>query len=591
MNRAILIVICDFLVSAMLSMMTGMVPSHTGGTGVGLDENTTQVLLAQLDASKRELERVRRELREAAEKLGSSRYDAQLRDIAQKLAENRLKREQLEEFLKRNVRNTGKLSPETLKKRLDEEKLARYRTEIELKERQEGLRRAREDIREYRTEAGALRKELAQSGKALREMTATFGEAQKKIARAEAEAAAGKRELSASKAELSRRDSDLASVRDALKEMAKRFGQADSEARKLQNTLAFTTGKLSTTERDLAGYRDQLNRLRRDLARISLQRNEAVRNREEMENLVRRTVADLTRARTELEQTKISAERDHKNAIEAKAKLTAAETMLADTRSQLQSNVLDSYSGSAVRLLINIVEERLIMNQRGGGLYYLPLLKFGKRTLVAGYFRTLAGNAEVPMMFKNISELSYRAVRPGADGKAAEVKGPLLSLPSEQRIAALEISLPGVKPLEVITRKQLAKRGIQRLYLFKTRSFGRECAELGGRCSYDLFSRSGNLLIRNAVRGTGSELKAEPGDFVMTGEGKFAGIVVGLHTADIGRKNTAQVYVFEDENAWNAPLRIGFVREPGRGYAEFAEKVRAVDGRITEMNLKAKRGR
>ena len=34
MNRAILIVICDFLVSTMLSMMTGMVPVHTGGTGV-----------------------------------------------------------------------------------------------------------------------------------------------------------------------------------------------------------------------------------------------------------------------------------------------------------------------------------------------------------------------------------------------------------------------------------------------------------------------------------------------------------------------------------------------------------------------------
>ena len=591
MNRAILIVICDFLVSAMLSMMTGMVPSHTGGTGVGLDENTTQVLLAQLDASKRELERVRRELREAAEKVGSPQHDAQLREIAQKLAENRLKREQLEEILRRTVRNTGKLSPETLKKLLDEEKLARYRTEIELKDKQEGLQRAREDIREYRAEASTLRKELAQSGKALREMSASVGDAQRKISKAEAEAAAGKRELDASRAELNRRDSDLASVRDALKEMSRRFGQADSEARKLQNTLAFTTGKLSTTERDLAGYRDQLNKLRRDLARMSLQRNEAVRNREEMENLVRRTVSDLTRARSELEQTKISAEKDHKNAIEAKAKLSAAETMLADTRRQLQSNVLESYSAAAVRLRVNIVEERLIMNQRGGGLYYLPLLKFGKRTLMAGYFRTLAGNAEVPMMFKNVAVLSYRAVRPGADGAETELKGPLLSLPAEPRIAALEMSLPGVKPLEVITRKQLAKRGIQRLYLFKTRSFGRECAELGGRCSYDLFSRSGNLLIRNAVRGTGSELKAEPGDFVMTGEGKFAGVVVGLHTADLGRKNTAQVHVFEDENAWNDPLRIGLSGTPGKGYAEFAEKVRTVDGRITEMNLKAKRGR
>ena len=591
MNRAILIVICDFLVSAMLSMMTGMVPSHTGGTGVGLDENTTQVLLAQLDASRRELERVRRELREAAERVGTSQYDPQLREIAQKLAENRLKREQLEELLKRTVHNTGKLSPEALKKRLDEEKLARYRTEIELNERQEGLRRAREDIREYRSEASSLRKELAQSGRSLREMTATYGDAQKKIARAEADAAARQRELAARNIELNRRDSDLASVRDALREMSKRFGQADSEARKLQNTLAFTTGKLSTTERDLAGYRDQLNRLRQELARISLQRNEAVRNREEMETLVRRTVSDLTRARTELEQTKISAEKDHKNAIEAKAKLTAAETMLADTRRQLQSNVLESYSASAVRLRLNIVEERFIMNQRGGGLYYLPLLKFGKRTVLAGYFRTLAGNAETPMMFRNVTTLSYRAVKPGSDGGEAEVKGPLLALSREPRIAAVELSLPGVKPLEVVTRSQLAKRGIQRLYLFKTRSFGRECAELGGRCSYDLFSRSGNLLIRNAVRGTGSELKAEPGDFVMTGEGGFAGIVVGEQTSDIGRRNTAQVYVFEDEKAWDDPVKIRLFKEAGKGYVEFADRVRAIDAAITAMNLKAKRGR
>ena len=56
MNRAILIVICDFLVSAMLSMMTGMVPAHTGGTGVGLDERTTRLLLGELELRQRELE-------------------------------------------------------------------------------------------------------------------------------------------------------------------------------------------------------------------------------------------------------------------------------------------------------------------------------------------------------------------------------------------------------------------------------------------------------------------------------------------------------------------------------------------------------
>ena len=63
MNRAILIVICDFLVSAMLSMMTGMVPAHTGGTGVGLDERTTRLLLGELELRQKELENLRRQLK------------------------------------------------------------------------------------------------------------------------------------------------------------------------------------------------------------------------------------------------------------------------------------------------------------------------------------------------------------------------------------------------------------------------------------------------------------------------------------------------------------------------------------------------
>ena len=68
MNKSLLIVICDFLVSAMLTMMTGMVPAHSGGTGVGLDENTTKLLLAELDAHRVELEKLRSNLRQAMEK-------------------------------------------------------------------------------------------------------------------------------------------------------------------------------------------------------------------------------------------------------------------------------------------------------------------------------------------------------------------------------------------------------------------------------------------------------------------------------------------------------------------------------------------
>ena len=604
MNRAILIVICDFMVSAMLSMMTGMVPSHTGGTGVGLDENTTQVLLAQLDASKKELERVRRELREAADKVGSQKYDAQLREIAKQLAQNRLKREQLEELLRRKPTNTGKLSPETLKKNLDDEKLKRYQTEIELRERLESLRRAQADIKDYRAESASLRKELTESGKALRDMTKSYGEAQRQIARAEADAAnerkiaAGKdaeiarkeAEISRKDADLSRKEADLAAVRDALKEMSARVGQSETQTRKLQNSLAYTTGKLSTTERDLAGYRDRINRMHRELSSITLQRNEALRNRDEMEKLVRKTVADLTRTQTDLEQTRIAAEKDHKKAITAEAKLTAAKTMLEDTRRQLQSNVLESYSDAAVRLRILLLEERFIMNQRGGGLYYLPLVKFNNRTFLTGHFRTFAGNAEVPLMFRDITTLAYRGVKPGSNNKEINIPGPLLSLPAEPHVAAIEVKLPGIKPLEVLTRSQLAKRGTARLYLFKNRSFGRESAELGGRCSYDLFNKSGNLIIRNALRGTGSELRAEPGDIVLSGEGKFVGIVTDLRSEDLGRRQTARVYVFPDEKVWENPEKIRIYKESGK-YVEFAERARKINSRITDLDHKSRRRR
>ena len=604
MNRAILIVICDFLVSAMLSMMTGMVPSHTGGTGVGLDENTTQVLLAQLDASKKELERVRRELREAADKVGSQKYDARLREIAKQLAQNRLKREQLEELLRRKPTNTGKLSPETLKKNLDDEKLKRYQTEIELRERLESLRRAQADIKDYRAESASLRKELTESGKALRDMTKSYGEAQRQIARAEADAAnerkiaAGKdaeiarkdAEISRKDADLSRKDADLAAVRDALKEMSTRVGQSETQTRKLQNSLAYTSGKLSTTERDLAGYRDRINRMHRELSSVTLQRNEALRNRDEMEKLVRKTVADLTRTQTDLEQTRIAAEKDHKKAITAEAKLTAAKTMLEDTRRQLQSNVLESYSEAAVRLRILLLEERFIMNQRGGGLYYLPLVKFNNRTFLTGHFRTFAGNAEVPLMFRDIITLAYKGVKPGSNNKEINIPGPLLSLPKEPHVAALEVKLPGIKPLEVLTRSQLAKRGTARLYLFKNRSFGRESAELGGRCSYDLFNKSGNLIIRNALRGTGSELRAEPGDIVLSGEGKFVGIVTDLRAEDLGRRQTARVYVFPDEKVWENPEKIRIYKESGK-YVEFAERARKINSKITDLDHKTRRRR
>ena len=122
MNRAILIVICDFLVSAMLSMMTGMVPAHTGGTGVGLDERTTRVLLGELELRQRELDNLRRQLREAAASKGlSPDKDEALRKITEEMIDNMRRIEAVKRAGRATADNTGALSPEELRKKLEEE--------------------------------------------------------------------------------------------------------------------------------------------------------------------------------------------------------------------------------------------------------------------------------------------------------------------------------------------------------------------------------------------------------------------------------------------------------------------------------------
>ena len=136
MNRSILIVICDFLVSAMLSMMTGMVPAHSGGTGVGLDENTTRLLLVELENKSRELENLRAQLRMAADRAENF---AKLQEINAQLAENKMQQQALKDTLKRTPANTGELSPQELKKLLDNERLERLRLEYEIRDRDDDL--------------------------------------------------------------------------------------------------------------------------------------------------------------------------------------------------------------------------------------------------------------------------------------------------------------------------------------------------------------------------------------------------------------------------------------------------------------------
>ena len=134
-------------------MMTGMVPAHTGGTGVGLDETTTKQLLLDLDNSRTELEKLRAKLREAVESFGlTPEREAELRRISALLAANKLQRDLL-------TGQTGKVTPDKLQLELAAEKEARAALEQRLAAQQNELEATRHNLQEEKNRTFCARVE------------------------------------------------------------------------------------------------------------------------------------------------------------------------------------------------------------------------------------------------------------------------------------------------------------------------------------------------------------------------------------------------------------------------------------------------
>ena len=617
MNRSILIVICDFLVSAMLSMMTGMVPAHTGGTGVGLDENTTRLLLSQLEANRRELEQTRSQLREAAARYGSTpEREAELRKLAKAIAENVLKTESVKSSAQRTLANTGKLSAKELQKRLEAEKLRRIELELEvrekkgdlslvkkfladsesklkersqeLKEKAAELKERSQELKDQRKENATLRGDLAKTTESLNKSIKEASETQKKVTQVLARAVAAERDLVAEKQRVANKNADLAGVRDALREMTTRVGQASRQTQKLQNSLAYTTGQLANTERDLANYKGQIGRLSRELAQVRLEYNQAERRRSEMEVMLKNTASNLTRTGAKLEETERKLSTVETKQAQTEGQLKIATVKLKAAEKRLSTNVIERYAQSAVRLNLELTESRLFLNKKAGGTYYLPLVKFGKKNYVVGFFDTLAGCFNVQMFFSRISHLAYYMGVPESGSyktKATE----LMVFKPDTRVAALNVNVPGRIPIPAISLSQLRKRGIQQLYLFKSDSFGKESTELTGRCSLDLTGKDPYLTIRSAARG-GNELKPVPGDLVLTKEGDFVGIVVCRNLAEAGKVQEAKALVFTDpEKSWNNVAKVSVTKRNAKGYykafADFSLEIRNANADLTEKQI------
>ncbi len=549
MNRAILIVICDFLVSSMLSMMTGMVPAHTGGTGVGLDEATTRMLLAELETQRADLVKLRQKLREAAEKLGNSpEQDAEMRRLTAELAKKIRQIQELKESQKRTAETTGKMTPQQLKSLLDHEAELRISAELRLHDKQEDLSSAKQDLKQ-------LQSTVATSSEKIAELSKEYMKTQKQLADTSARAQVQQKELSA-------KEQDLAGAKAALKEINARMGRLTNEKQTLQNTLAYTSGKLNTAERDAADYKGQVVLLQRTLAEQKMELAIMRRQKDDMQLLVKRSVADASQTRQALDVAKKEAEASRKAAMDDKVKRQVAEGRMKDMERQLRNDVLSSYSAGVLHLETILEEKRLLGTSKGGGSYYLPVVAVGKRKLLVGSLGQLAGDAEHPMVFQKVTRLEHLVTIPNRKVPPARIAGPLLVSKREPRIAAPQRCLVPVQPLRIITAEALKKRGVQNLYLFQAGDFGKSSAELAGRCSLDFSGATPKLFIRNPAKSTANVLSAQEGDLILTKEGDLVGIVVNKTAYDLrGRGEDARVVLFDSREEWNNVTALPFAKD------------------------------
>ncbi|MGF0034762.1 hypothetical protein [Victivallis vadensis] len=591
MNRAILIVICDFLVSAMLSMMTGMVPAHTGGTGVGLDHQTTALLIAELRQRRQELTSAREQLRQARRKQGfDEERERQLRELTAQLADTLAKTEKLENQMKLKPESAGALTPEQLQARLDKEVQRRYQLRLEYDEARErvaelqhSLASTSGDLNKLNENYAAARQRLSDTRDRLDEAKETLKEREAKLDAASREILKAREELAAREAALSGTRGQLSETKAALKEALTRTGEISQAKQQLEGDLSYTRGRLTAAERELAEARSQAERIRKLAAEREMERNEAKRQLAEMSAMLKNAVTELSQTKNELGKTREVAANTGKELIVTQGKvertnleLEQAQRQLSEAEKKLSTDVLARYSSAAIRLDIDVTEKRLFLNQHGGGRFFLPLVKLDGRSVMVNTFPVFAGNAYEPLNFTEIIRADYKVDSPDAPDSSAGIRlaGPILTLPDEPRVAAMEFNLAGRAPLEVMTIEKLKKRGLEELFLFKTSSFGKQSAGLAGRCSLDFTSGDRYLYIRNTGRGTGSELRAEPGDLVLTKEGDFVGVVVSIEKFDFGRREEAKCYVFSDAFSWKDAPAVPIGKQPGEnGFERFGSEI------------------
>lgn len=579
MNRSILIVICDFIITSMIYLNGGFSaiesPFRDGG-GATIDRSTVQMVIAELESQRVVLETERQRL--LAERMAPGKEqteNARLEALTQELAQTRAKIEYMERRARLSRESAGPLSPAEIQKELEKEIAAKSLIRTQYEQLQEELQLYRENLRKTDANFAALqeqhatvlrelearRNELEVRGKTLEATRQQLGTTQNEAARL------GER-LTAREADLTAARTALNNAETSVSDYRQRLGTAEAD-------LAFLQGRSSAMEKELASTRDRIDSMQKNIKARDIELSATKTRLENMQNVLKNAVSDLSRARSDLAGENAKREEAQTALAQLKGDYTAVTAKLQNAEEKLRSDVLTRYTQAAVKLKQHVRESRFILDRNESGDLFLPAVKIGPKNYLISALRTLAAARENSSAFGEVTELNYQVSRPdaGEKGDISRIGGPLLVEKSDCRVALLEVPEALAKPLTILTRDELKQRGIQDLYLFKAGSFGKDSTILDSRCSMSFESDDDYLYIRNGAR-VSSELKADIGDLVLTKQGELVGVVVALEEYDFGRQLEARCFVFGRQPDPASLPTIELTKPAGQDtYRDFSDKV------------------
>ncbi len=364
--------------------------------------------------------------------------------------------------------------------------------------------------------------------------------------------------------------------------------------------LSYTRGHLSSTEKELAEAKGKIEKAAQALFAREVELRETQQRAENMKNLLSSAVTELSSTKSELKGTKLelgSSVTDLKSAqkylADTETKLKITEGKLEIVKEQIGKAVttrdesLAKYSEAVLELSISLENERFINNAEFNSKLYLPEIILNGKNYLPVDFRSVTGIGSMHSGYSKVIKLDYRQKRPSAVAQSQPKA--LLSMNADNRVCLLESANQAAKPLSVLTYEKLKKRGLQDLYLFKAQSLGKSVTGLDGRCSISLQGENHYLYIRNQ-RGDPA-LSAENGDFIISKEGEFVGLVLAERSYDLGTRHEAQCWLFPEKSNLNDITPLPLNKTPADDYfVGFVDASKILIKRVNELDAKYRSG-